>query len=77
MWVEHHLDVIDTDDSGLSTAGYVKKAKLEGTVEKALEKRDVQWELQYAMDPKAPFDKAVLLRDGVVVKLGRVREASQ
>jgi hypothetical protein len=66
-WVDHHFEVIDTDGTGLSTGGYIMKAKFEDAVIEELEERGVEWELRYAMVPKGPFRDAVLLHNGVVV----------
>ena len=67
QWVKHHLDVIDSDGSGLSMGGMVKRSRFEKVVEQELEEREITWELQYALDAKEPFRGAVLLHNGEVV----------
>ena len=67
QWVKHHLVTIDSDESGLSMAGLIKRTRLEKVVQAELAEREIEWEYRYALDPKEPFRSAVLLHNGVEV----------
>jgi hypothetical protein len=44
LWVEHHVEVIDTDGSGLSMKGLVKSTRQEKIVADFLEDNGIEWE---------------------------------
>ncbi|MDG1499924.1 MAG: hypothetical protein P8N31_11520 [Planctomycetota bacterium] len=67
LWVKHHLETIDTDESGLSMAGLIKRTRLEKVVKEEIVKRDIAWEFRYALDAKDPFRGAELLHNDVPV----------
>ena len=64
LWIQHHFETIDTDQSGLSMAGLIQRTRLEKVVGEELEEHGVTWEYRYGLDAKDPFRGAVLLHNG-------------
>jgi hypothetical protein len=67
LWIEHHFEAIDTDESGLSMGGYVKRDRLEAVVGEGLKERGIDWELKYYMVQRTPFQNGILTHKGEVV----------
>lgn len=68
-WIEHHLEVLDTDESGLGLGAALRRDKVKAEVDADLAARHIEWELRYRLDPRQPFAGVKLLHKGKSVDL--------